>query len=251
MRSKFFVYCNRASTSANRLAEALGGVRIKRVGSKYRQKKGDVVINYGCSDCGDVVPTLQKPYSVHVASSKMATFDALHAAGLPIPMYTKSKKQAQEWASVGKILGRDLDRGSQGRGISVYKKGEKIGDHLFYVKFMNKDREFRFHVVNGKVVHTAEKLRVGKEKRGDNYDKYIRSHNRGWVLAFHHLADNPPPELGGDLACRACTALGLSFGAVDMGWHEDTGWFILEVNTAPGIEETTLDAYAKAIKENW
>jgi glutathione synthase/RimK-type ligase-like ATP-grasp enzyme len=251
MRAKFFVYCNRASSSAYRLAKALGGRRIKRVGSKYKQKKGDVVINYGCSDCGKIVPTLQKPYSVKVATSKMATFDTLYAAGLPIPMYTKSKKQAQEWASVGKILGRNLDRGSQGRGITVYKKGEILGDHLFYVKYMKKEREFRYHVVGGKVVHIAEKMRIGKEKRGDNYNQYVRSHGNGWVLAFHHLAGNPPPEGGERIASYACGALMLDFGAVDMGWNPDDGFFILEVNTGPGIEETTLEKYNDAIRENW
>lgn len=251
MRAKFFVYCNRPSSSAYRLAKALGGVRIKRVASKYKQKKGDVVINYGCSNCGKIKPTLQQPYSVHVASSKMATFFALFAAGLPVPQSTQDKAVAQVWASEGKILGRDLDRGSQGRGITVYKKGELIGDHLFYVKYIKKEREFRYHVVNGTVIHIAEKMRVGKAKRGDNYDAYIRSHNRGWVLAFGHLPGNPPPDGGDGIAVKACKELSLDFGAVDMGWNAADGFFVLEVNTAPGIEETSLERYVEAIKGAW
>jgi hypothetical protein len=249
MRSKFFVYCNRASTSANRLAAALGGVRIKRVGSKYRQKKGDVVINYGCSDTGDIQPTYQKAYSCHVAISKMATLNAMHHYGIAAPMWTKDKKLAQSWLGEDKILGRDLDRGSQGRGITVYRKGDKLGDHLFYVKYMRKEREFRYHVAFGKVIHIAEKMRVVKENRGPNYDPLIRSHGNGWVLAFNHFDANPPPEGGANLARAACDVLDLDFGAVDMGWNADRGFFVLEVNTAPGIENTTLEAYANAFKE--
>jgi hypothetical protein len=247
MRSKFFVYCNRASSSAYRLAKALGGRRIKRVGSKYKQKPGDVVINYGCSSTGNIVPTLQKEYSCHVAISKMATYDTMVAAGLPCPMYTKNKELAASWLLTGKVLGRDLDRGSQGRGITVYRKGEILGDHRFYVKYMKKEREFRYHVVRGKVVHVAEKMRVGKENRGDQYNPLVRSHRNGWVLAFHHLADKPPPEGGDVLARQACLALDLDFAAVDMAYNGRSGYSVLEVNTAPGIEETSLAKYAEAI----
>jgi hypothetical protein len=248
MRAKFFVYCNRASSSAYRLAKALGGRRIKRFNSKYKQKAGDVVINYGCSNTGRIKPTLQKEYSCHVAISKMATFDAMLAARLPFPMYTKNKELAQKWLSQGKVLGRDLDRGSQGRGITVYRKGEILGDHLFYVKYMKKDREYRYHVVLGKVVHIAEKLRVGKERRGDNYNALVRSHHNGWILGFNHLADSPPPPGGENIAVRACAELGLDFGACDMGWNANDGFFVLEVNTGPGIEGTTLEKYTEAIR---
>jgi glutathione synthase/RimK-type ligase-like ATP-grasp enzyme len=230
------------------LAKALGGRRIKPVGSKYRQKKGDVVINYGCSDCGNILPTIQKPYSVKVASSKMATFDALFAAGVPVPMYTKNKELAQSWNTKGKVLGRDLDRGSQGRGIEVYDKGSILGDHLFYVKYVKKEREFRYHVVFGKVVHIAEKKRVHKEDRGPYYDPLVRSHRFGWVLAFGHLADNPPAPGGEKVAIEACAALDLDFGACDMAWNAKSGFTVLEVNSGPGIEETTLAKYAEAFK---
>jgi hypothetical protein len=248
MRSKFFVYCNRSSASAALLAKALGGRRIKPVGSKYRQKRGDVVINYGCTNCGNILPTFQKPYSVKVASSKMATFDALYAAGISVPMYTKNKELAKSWLLKCKVLGRDLDHGSQGRGITVYRDGEILGDHLFYVKYVKKQREFRFHVAFGKVIHIAEKMRVNKEDRGPEYDPLVRSHRNGWVLAFGHLAVNPPADGGGREAIAACAALDLDFGACDMAWNDRTGFTVLEVNTAPGIEETTLVKYAEAIR---
>jgi hypothetical protein len=177
----------------------------------------------------------------------MATYDTMVAAGLPCPMYTKNKELAASWLVKGKVLGRDLDRGSQGRGITVYRKGEILGDHRFYVKYLKKEREFRYHVVRGKVVHVAEKMRVGKANRGDNYNALIRSHHNGWVLAFNHLVGNPPPQGGERIASYACGALMLDFGAVDMGWNPNIGFFVLEVNTGPGIEETTLAKYAEAI----
>jgi glutathione synthase/RimK-type ligase-like ATP-grasp enzyme len=42
--------------------------------------------------------------------------------------------------------------------------------------------------------------------------------------------------------------MGLDFGAVDIGHRLiDNQFFVFEVNTAPGLEGTTLDKYAKAI----
>jgi hypothetical protein len=250
MRAKFFVFCNRASTSANLLAQALDGVRIKRVGSKYRQKPGDVVINYGCTEIPNgIIPTYNKPNAVSVACSKMQTFDALEKVGIQFPSYTTNQVEAQEWAKKGRVLGRNLDRGSKGKGIVFYEKGSVIQNHPFYVKYLRKEREFRFHVVCGKVVHIAEKMSL-REFDDAKRSKYIRSHGRGWCLAFNHLGDNPPPPGGEDMAQSACLALGLDFGACDMGWNSKIGWFVLEVNTAPGIEETTLEKYALSFAAN-
>ena len=120
-----------------------------------------------------------------------------------------------------------------------------LGDHLFYVKYMKKEREFRFHVVRGTVIHVQEKLRMNKERRnGDNY--YVRSHGNGWVLAFTHLEANPPPMGGAELAQSAALCLGLDVAGVDMGYSDDTGYFILELNSAPGVEGETLRRYANA-----
>jgi glutathione synthase/RimK-type ligase-like ATP-grasp enzyme len=57
----------------------------------------------------------------------------------------------------------------------------------------------------------------------------------------------PPEELLSS-ACKAVNLLGLDFGAVDIGHRLiDNKFFVFEVNTAPGLEGTTLDKYAKAI----
>jgi D-alanine-D-alanine ligase-like ATP-grasp enzyme len=45
----------------------------------------------------------------------------------------------------------------------------------------------------------------------------------------------------------------LDFGAVDIGWNDDAGACVFEVNTAPGLENSALAAYVEAFnnyKEN-
>jgi glutathione synthase/RimK-type ligase-like ATP-grasp enzyme len=48
----------------------------------------------------------------------------------------------------------------------------------------------------------------------------------------------------------AVSALGLDFGAVDIIWNErEDKCYVLEVNTAPGLQGSTLENYANAIME--
>jgi len=150
---------------------------------------------------------------------------------------------ANAWLENGKVLGRDRDHGMGGTGITVYKKGEQVNPHKFYVKYVKKEREFRYHVFNSKIIFIQEKLR----KKGiKNVDKYIRSHGRGWCFAHKHLVDNPPPIFGQEVAINSVALLYLHFGAVDVGWSNEHGFTVFEVNTAPGIENTSLDAYVNA-----
>jgi len=54
-----------------------------------------------------------------------------------------------------------------------------------------------------------------------------------------------------DLALQACQALGLNSGAVDIIWNEkENKCYVLEVNTAPGIEGTTCKKYTNEIIES-
>ncbi|MNV71557.1 Ribosomal protein S6--L-glutamate ligase [compost metagenome] len=50
-------------------------------------------------------------------------------------------------------------------------------------------------------------------------------------------------------AVDACEVLGLDFGAVDVALGKDGKVYVFEVNTAPGIEGTCLEAYVNAFKE--
>jgi D-alanine-D-alanine ligase-like ATP-grasp enzyme len=48
-------------------------------------------------------------------------------------------------------------------------------------------------------------------------------------------------------AIKAVNCLGLYFGAADVIWNDkEQRAYVLEVNTAPGLEGTTLENYANA-----
>lgn len=249
-RPKVWIYpYDKASQSAWGIQEGLDGRIIKRQGSQYRYVRGDIVINWGNYGLPDVlrgVPILNRPEAVEIASSKTKTFEALKRAGVPTVEYTRDHAVAQDWARRGKVLGRDQDRGSQGRGIVVYQKEATVGQHKFYVKYVKKEREFRIHVFKDEVIFQQEKLK--KNGHNDSADKYIRSHLRGWCFAFHHLDTRPVPPQVCDMARQAVTALGLDFAGVDVAWSDRNGATIIELNTAPGVEESSLAAYVAKIR---
>lgn len=245
-RPKFWIWpYSGGSNAASLLAVALGGRLIKRHNSKYRRQIRDFVINWGSTHKLDNEGIINTYEAVERATSKMETFRVLTNAGVQTCKWTKDLGKAREWATEGRILGRDLDHGSQGRGITVYNKGEMPKEHQFYVKYVRKQREFRVHVVKGTVIFVQEKL---KKKGVDDAHPYIRSHSRGWCFAFHHLKQEPPAQGVLDTAVAGVRALGLDFGAVDLAWSDRDGATILEINTAPGIEESTVAAYADAFQ---
>lgn len=249
MKPRFTKYWFKSYHHSNTLfdlAAEVGGKVLKLEGSKYRKKRGHILVNWGCSENDARKYDLNKPWAVRLAANKLLTFEALSQAEVKIPDYTESKDIANKWLDNCKVLGRDTATGRGGVGITVYKKGQVIDkDHLFYVKYYKKQREFRIHVFNDNVIFEQEKL---KKKGVEDANKYIRSHDRGWCFAFNHLRDSPVPDCVREQATTAVYALGLDFGAVDIGWNDDAGTCVFEVNTAPGLEASSLQAYKKAIE---
>lgn len=235
---------HRASMSVWGLVEAIpNALIVKLQNSRYRYRPGDVLINWGNSH--EVVPgtiPLNRPEAVKLATSKMRTYDALKLAGVQTVKYTTDINEARGWDC--RIVGRNLDRGFGGHGITVFRRGEPLTPQRFYCKYVRKEREFRFHVFTGRVIFVQEKL---KKKGVEDADPYVRSHARGWCFAFKHLDEKPAPDGLAQLAINAVAALGLDFGAVDLSWSARSGGTVFEVNTAPGIEESSLSSYVEAI----
>jgi glutathione synthase/RimK-type ligase-like ATP-grasp enzyme len=74
--------------------------------------------------------------------------------------------------------------------------------------------------------------------------EWIRSFDSGWRIQYDEYKSNKATRA---LAAQACDALGLQFGAVDIGRRADGSYLVLEVNRAPGIEGGTVERYATAI----
>jgi len=100
---------------------------------------------------------------------------------------------------------------------------------------------------NGKKLdeNTAKHILADLGKRQENPDQIIKSNTRGWKFSQVKSAKKALE----DIAIAAVKAIGLDFGAVDCCELEDGGVAIIEVNTGPGLQGTSFEAYIAAFGE--
>jgi hypothetical protein len=86
-----------------------------------------------------------------------------------------------------------------------------------------------------------QQKRKRRETENENVDYQVRNHDNGWVYCRE---DVNLPDVAIQLAKDALLSLGLTFGAVDLIYNaKRDAYYALEVNTAPGLEGTTLENY--------
>lgn len=111
----------------------------------------------------------------------------------------------------------------------------------FYVKKENLVNEYRVHSFRGQSIRAGVKVH---REEVPNPHGWVRSWDGGWRISY---ADGAVRQAQRDIAHRAVAALGLDFGAVDIGERADHTLMVLEVNRAPGAEGGTPMKYAEAI----
>jgi glutathione synthase/RimK-type ligase-like ATP-grasp enzyme len=231
-----------SSKSAKLLASALNVKRIKTEGSRFRHKPNKFVINWGSPRFHprtNPYKTLNKDWAVAQAGNKHATLARLSEAEIPTITWTTHKRLAQDMLDNGdKVYVRHLLNSSCGRGIQIVEPGEELPDAPLYTKHFKKKKEYRVHVGRGSVIHVQQK----RKRHGfESTTSGIRNYENGWIFACNDVEPLSEEQLS--IAIRGVAALGLDFGAVDLLVDREGQSVICEINTAPGIEGTTLSKY--------
>ncbi len=243
MSLKIFPY-KAGSMSAKRLARSLGVLRVRPT---YNARRKDVIVNWGSSTPPHfrwMEQDLNKPHAIALACNKLETFlQFRHTSFTDVPQWTTSQKEAQHWVNLGyTVYCRTSLTEHSGSGIVVCRDGDTIVPAPLYTEYTKHKDEYRVHVFKGEV------LDVQKKKKRNGFvgsSTGIRNYSSGWVYARNDIAN---PDMLCSIAIQAVNLLGLDFGAVDIGHRLiDNKFFVFEVNTAPGLEGTTLDKYSKAI----
>jgi len=248
---KFKIYPYKiGSASAKSLADGLDAKRV-RVDGQYVPYRNHVVINWGSGKEPEWLHrnTTQYRYlnrheEVLRVGNKLLCFKDLQRWGVSIPRFTESKEEASSWGVP--IVIRHKLRGHSGDGAVYTEDVANLPDAPLYVEYKKKVREFRVHVFRERVIDVQEKKKR-REVGNDEVDYKIRNKYTGWV--YCRDIDAPPPSISDD-SILAVSCCGLDFGAVDVIWnnHEQKS-YILEINTAPGLEGQTLTNYVEAFKQ--
>jgi glutathione synthase/RimK-type ligase-like ATP-grasp enzyme len=161
--------------------------------------------------------------------------------------FTTSQEEAKSWLADGEtVVARCLTRASEGRGIVILEQESPWVVAPVYTRYRKKKREFRVHCYKDQVVQVLEK-RKRKEFEGEVNTK-VRNTANGYVFCSQDVVE---PEGIRELALKAAKVTNSDFKGVDIGFNEKLNeLFVIEVNSAPGIQGTNVDRYIQAIIGN-
>lgn len=222
----------KGSASLKALASSLSTKLGYKVLRSTRPKYGRLNLSYGQS------------------VDKLTQYQWFKEQGLSALEFTNDFAIAQSWVSEGNTLfGRKYLNSSCGKGIVVIEPdgpGWNWQLHTpcpVYTKYKKKKREFRVHVFKDTVVAVTEKKR--RSGYEGHRDTKIRNLANGYV--FCQTVSNEPEQLR-SLALAAAKVSQSDFKGVDIGYNEQKDeLFVIEVNSAPGMAGSNVEAYANAI----
>ena len=240
------------SQSAKRIQEGIVAaghrcVRVRPDSTTYRPRPTDRIIYYGGSTAN-----FQSNYVINpvrtLANNKLTTLQRLQEVGLSTVEWTTDPDYAR--ANWDVVVIRDTLHGHSGEGIRVWDKsdanaGDDISGAPLYTKYTKKAYECRVHVFNGRVIDAQIKRKktTGIDATQET-NTLIRNIHTGWVYCRE---DFTLPPAAAELSIAAARAVNLNFGAVDLIYNKHYNkFYILEINTAPGLDGTTLDNYVQA-----
>lgn len=174
-------------------------------------------------------------------TDKLGALEQLDSAGIRVPNYTTDRDDFGDELDYP-IVGREENH-TRGEDINLILQWRDayLTENDFFVEYVPTDFEYRMHVVDGEVIAVHEKRLRSEE---DNHP-FIRNSETGWVFV-EPRAERPPDSL----AIDAVGALGMDFGAVDVVREEETGdHYVLEVNSAPSLDEANLERYGDALAD--
>lgn len=244
-----FVYPYKAgSNSARDLARALGVKRISHTNSRFRGRPEKVVINWGASGVPEEVAKctiINNPDAVSRASDKLQFFQNAECRKPEWFTHTQVASEFGEENGVT-IVVRHVLNGHSGEGIELVEPGEYMPHAPLYTEYVPKKQEYRVHVFRGQVIDVQRKARR-RDVPDEQVNWKVRNNANGFIFARNGDALGDVPEDVLQQATLAVDSLGLDFGAADVIYNDRLSQaFVLEVNTAPGLEGTTIESYVRA-----
>lgn len=210
-------HTSKPSESVKRLLEAFG--------------KEDKVLNYGCG------------------VDKLTQYKYFKENNIPAVEFTESLDEALEWSLQGHtVMARTKTKGQTGSGIFVCLPQVDAFDFAepvkVFTKYISHKREFRVNLFKGELVNVREKKKKTGFKGGDFH---IRNLANGYTTA---KCSSYPNQIV-DIAKQASLCSSSDLIGVDIGYNELKDFaFVIEVNSGPSIEGSSVQDFVEAIKKH-
>lgn len=228
------------SRSARALADGLGGRVLRLQGSTFRKRRDDKIINWGSTELGnrEFEIDYNVPNRVTQASNKLSFFRAMPEN--LIPRFWTRREDIP--ADAFPIVCRTVLAGHSGAGIVVANNPAELVAAPLYVQYIKKIAEYRIHVgKRGRDCVIISEQKKARRLDVENPNWTIRNHANGFVYQRENI---DVPESVRTVAKEALSHLEIDFGAVDVIYNaRQERAYVLEVNTAPGLEGQTVTDY--------
>jgi predicted ATP-grasp superfamily ATP-dependent carboligase len=206
----------------------------------------DTIINWGDSQCTHLFP-LNKSSAIRLVANKLTAFDAFSSANVPIPAYAKAKADVG-WE--GLTVVRHKLTGHSGEGIELCD-AQNSRTHRSTSSTFRKNRSIvsmSALLSNGSDAGTMSLKIIAVQRKARRHDvPTVKSTGKSATTPTGSSSPGKA-ELHRteclDAARAALDASGLDFGAVDVILTKQGKAYVLEINTAPGLEGTTVTDYA-------
>jgi hypothetical protein len=183
--------------------------------------------------------------------NKLAQYKWFKQQGISALEFTTDSAVAGKWIVDGHVvIARHTLTGSQGHGIEICDGNNGVPQHCpVYTKYKPKKREFRVHIFKNTVVTIVEKRRKNNWQ-GDKKDAKIRNLANGYVFCQDVQLTEALRARIEQVSLAASKVCGSDFRGVDVAYNEkNDDVFVIEVNSAPGIEGSNVQKYIQVMKQ--
>lgn len=203
---------------------------------RYGNRRTGIEYKYVLND----IPALEK------ARNKLLSLEIFEQNDIRVPEFYKVPFTAHEDNNIW--FGRKINH-KQGKDIIIHQGLIAENEDDYVIKYIPVKKEYRFHVFRDKILQVCLKYKETGTDGVGNEDDYIRNLEHGWKFTGIDWPDEKGNRKASEFAIKAVKCLNLDFGAVDIILGKDEKYYVLEVNTAPGLDTIRCGLYIKAIKE--
>lgn len=135
---------------------------------------------------------------------------------------------------------------SHGKGIHVVEDENNFNliwkAGMYFTEYIFLDFELRVHILKGEIV------KIFKKELKNNDDKFPIRNNDSCNFKLKNKDNFPKLDV---VVEELYKNFPISFVALDIGWSKkNQNYFVLEANSAPGLNELTANLYASSIMED-
>lgn len=253
------------SRGAKRLREAMNTQAGRKVAWVLQRapkaSRSSLIVNWGGQQM--LYPegnhwVINPPSECQIMSDKVKFFERV-GNDKHFLAWTTDRSTAGEWGVKSKIFVRHLTRGSGGRGIDVWTSGsgEPIPSAPLYTQHQPKTHEFRVHLhrsLSGtEFLPLLIQRKVWKDVNVQPKTWDVRSHDNGFIFQTYpeEVVVERVPKTAIEVATSAMARYfpKMHFAALDILYHKPTDTAVIcEGNTAPGVENDTVNKYAAYLR---